>query len=119
MVLSSACFRPGRIRPPIPRNAWLGTGGAAGVEAGSWKSLPHRVARETVRPARRWLWPWFPGAPRATGWRRVASAAGLSGRGGHAGCARKLGRHPDDAYLHYEEVETLPLLRPLQRPAAG
>src|SRR6202035_2811198 len=51
---------------------------------------PIPPARETGRPARRWLGPWFPGAPRAPGWLRETSS---DGRGGRAGCARRLCRH--------------------------
>ena len=55
-------------------------------------AFPPGEARETGRPARRWLQPWFPGAWRIAGRSGVASADGRSGRGGRAGCARRLGR---------------------------
>src|ERR1700719_4127217 len=51
---------------------------------------PIPPARETGRPARRWLGPWFPGAPRAPGWLRETSS---DGGGGRAGCARRFFRH--------------------------
>src|ERR1700686_3265021 len=58
------------------------------VAMGGARPIP--PARETGRPARRWLGPWFPGAPRAPGWLREPSS---DGRGGRAGCARRLFRH--------------------------
>ena len=61
-----------------------------GGEAGSGKiAFPHSGARETGRPARRWLRQWFAGALLVAGRLRVASPYG---RGGRAGCARMLCR---------------------------
>src|SRR5579863_8749441 len=72
-------------------------------------------ARETGRPARRWLGPWFPGAPRAPGWLREPSS---DGRGGRAGCARRLFRHalPEGVvargFCETECASSLPYCRP-------
>jgi hypothetical protein len=64
---------------------------SVGVKAASRHvAFPHRGARETVHPALGWLGPWFRGLRRVTGRRRAPPA---SGRGGPAGCARRLGRH--------------------------
>ena len=92
MVLSSARF-PSRPHPaansPELRCVGLCWPGSGFRQV----AFPPGEARETGRPARRWLRPWFPGAWRIAGRPGVASADGRSGRGGRAGCARRLGRH--------------------------
>src|SRR6202049_3871532 len=50
------------------------------VALGGARPIP--PARETGRPARRWLGWWFPGAPRAPGWLREPSSDGRGGPGG-------------------------------------